>query len=168
MVAEPRQTHTVEHQVILTVSGPQAVAVTTHNRQPGDGRPAVLVSYASVLTIAHDPAAVGRRARAWQRARELARHGHLPPAARYFPGQEPAYASAALIARPETEPVQVSAHGSGNALQGSPDVIVRVGALSVRCLDADAVHTIADAWDDADRLARVLWGAEAIADRPQA
>lgn len=158
---------TMEHQVILTVGGPQLTAVTTHTRRPGDGRPAVQVSYASVLTICHDPGAVGRRARAWQRGLTLARQGHLPASPGYRTGQDPLRGSAALIAHLGPEPVQTTAHGAGNALRGEADVIVRVGNLSVRCLDLDAVASIADAWQDADRLARVLWGAEAIATRPQ-
>lgn len=166
-ISEPTDTEralfTPDHQIVATVHGPQGPAVTSHNRHPGDGRPAVLVSYCGLITICHDPIAVGRRARAWAGGVELAINGHLPQTLTIVPSASP-LVSAGIIAAPD-EPFTVTGHGTGNARNGQPDVIVRGGSLSVRCLDQDALVSIAAAWADADRLARVLWGAESMANR---
>lgn len=158
---------TAQTRVMITVQGPQQVTVTTHNRQPGDGRPAVVVTVAGVMTVCHGPDSVGARARSWNEAVALAEQGHLPPAARQVTYDDTRAVTAAILATEGAEHIQVTTHSHVNSPDGHADVIVRIGALSIRCLDTDALIGIAAAWADADRLARILWGAEAIAARSQ-
>lgn len=151
-------------QVTITISGPQQIAVTSHTREPGHDRPAIILSGAGVITCCRAAEHVHTRAETWAHAlreseRVFSRRIQWVSAREMA---EPLGFAAGLVAD-DSDPIRTQAHGPGASRDGHADLIVRIGPLAVRCLDQQAVRDLAEAWADAARLARILWAGTAAA-----